>query len=340
MHEVQNLREGISVLVNDYLTLSEKTKAAIAYPAAKRELAYTFAELMAPCRVSTVEYNKPFRELLPDFAAGDVIIFLEDSNSTYGRELAEFLLGAGRTKRAYRLFDFSFDLLTECFASDRAELTDLNRAIIAWGTHSSRIVAKSDCGTDLEIGLDRRFGWVDSCGRYAPGLPGILPPSEVATFSAEVNGVIVADGAINYNLGSKLDPRLKGRPIRAELKDGHVVSMGCDDPFMQLVLNLFLQVENSARVGEIGFGTNIGIRKFVPFISHINERFPTLHIGLGSNNQGAAIAGWECKAHLDLILDECDIWFDELLIHHGNSYCVPRDPGIAPGTRVVYHDTF
>src|SRR6185369_16826531 len=109
-----------------------------------------------------------------------------------------------------------------------------------------------------------------------------------------VDGVLVADGAINCNMTCDVDdPRLAGRPVRVEIADGRATSMRCDDDRIAefpgaffamentrrgpLGAGEFSATENARRVGEVGLGTNVGIRRFVPMVSFINERVPTLH---------------------------------------------------------------
>ncbi|WP_204080119.1 hypothetical protein [Mycobacterium riyadhense] len=67
-------------------------------------------------------------------------------------------------------------------------------------------------------------------------------------------------------------------------------------------------------IGEVGFGTNEGITEWVNFLSHINERHPGLHLGLGTPSQPQSKVGWGSPLHLDMILDGCRIWFDDALV--------------------------
>jgi len=340
MTESDPFEESIQRLLQDFVQLDGATRTLFAYPASCEPLASDFLKVASRhCVASAADSCESFSELSDKLLESDVIVFLENASSTYSKELREFLL-AHNDKRAYRLFDFSRDLLLNCFNCDRQTLGTLNQSLIARGSSTSVVTVKSEAGTDLRIGLDKKFGWVNSLGRYVVGRPGILPPSEVATFSAQVDGVLIADGAVNYNLGVDFDPRLRGRPISVELEGSRVVSARCGDPFIRRLLEIFFSVQHSDRVGEIGFGTNIGLANFVPFVSHINERYPGFHLGLGSNNQGEKLAGWQCLAHLDLILDACEIWFDDVLVHSGRTYCLENRLDVSPGVQVIDHDTF
>jgi hypothetical protein len=59
--------------------------------------------------------------------------------------------------------------------------------------------------------------------------------------------------------------------------------------------------DNAIRVGELGFGTNPGVKNPLPTNSHVNERRPGVHIGFGQHNQPKEIVDYECDIHIDLI---------------------------------------
>jgi aminopeptidase len=340
MTEKDRFAVSIERLLRDFIHVHPETRALFVFPPIFDSLAIDFLKIASShCQVSTADSDQSFGDLYAKLLENEVIVFLEKTSSTHAQELSDFLL-SHNTKKAYRLFDFSRELLLGCFNCDRPTLHSLNHSLISLANETAVVTVKSEIGTDLRICLDQRFGWINSLGRYAVGRPGILPPSEVATFSTEVDGILVADGAINYNLGVDFDPRLRGRPIFAEFDKGRVKSAKCEDPFIHRLLELFFCIEFSERVGEIGFGTNLGLANFVPFVSHINERYPSFHLGLGSNNQGISVAGWQGTAHLDLILDNCDIWFDGTLVHTGRDYCIERRSDINHTIHAIDHDTF
>jgi hypothetical protein len=83
-----------------------------------------------------------------------------------------------------------------------------------------------------------------------------------------------------------------------------VVNFSCDSPLVNKLYRRFAEYDHFDRVGELGFGTNIGISEWIPMNSHINERRPGLHIGLGGHGQRLEVAGYACRVHLDLMTSD------------------------------------
>jgi len=268
--------------------------------------------------------------------SADTIVFVDGQHSRNGSEVVDALATGKISADIFRLFDAGPEVFELCFAVPASYLRELNRRIIALGVSTRAARVTSEGGTDLEIGFETRFGWIDSCGRYDGRRPGVLPPSEVATFSLSVNGVFFADGSLNTNFAFPHDPRLEAYPVRVEIEDSVIQTVHCENPFIDAVVGGFVAEGAGSRVGEVGFGTNTGIRRFVPFTSHINERYPALHIGLGSQNQGDRV-GWNYPLHLDLIANNCSIMFDETVVMEQGRYVIGHvpDPQRAPETGYV-----
>lgn len=293
--------ERISVLVSDEIGSSE---GEVAIMATLRRAVESLGADLESIKVRSAEFDPKI--------FGDVVLYASKLKSIHKTELLEHLRDTAKNgSRFYRLFNFSNELFELCFTMRQEDLWELNQCIIHTGRESSQVRVASDAGTDLMISLDGHYDWTNSCGYFDGSFPGVLPPGEVNTYSPHVNGVIVADGAINASFGFPGDPRLSESPIVAEIVDSKVVSATSDSPVLQIVLNQFFGVENAVRVGEVGFGTNRGITRFVPFVSHINERYPGLHLGLGTPTQRAGSLDWSSALHLDLILASCEIWFDD-----------------------------
>lgn len=264
------------------------------------------------------------------------LVFIEGTRSTF-RDVVQHHFRNGTVAGAVsRLFDASAEVFDACFQVPIAELRDLNRRLIERASEAEVMHISSAAGTDLEVTFDLRFAWVDSSGLYSPVSPAVLPPSEVATYSPEVNGTIVADGAINANFEYPHDPRLAGRPVLVEVERSVARSVSCDDEFVLRVVAACLSGDYGGRVGEVGIGTNIGIETFVPFLSHINERHPGLHLGFGAHHQDPRLVGWSYPWHVDLIVDKCDIELDgELIMKDGAFVGAVGENDVDRGEHVV-----
>jgi leucyl aminopeptidase (aminopeptidase T) len=297
----------------EYMSLSAGSKALLVVHEDARHLAEEL-ELIGKavgiqCQLANAD--EEFITIVKQFPRCDVVVYLERNSSTHRNEVLEYLDSRGSNEpRLFRAYDFTPELFELSLRVPRHQLLELNERLIATGSRTDVVTATSDLGTDLQIGLDHKFGWIDSCAQFDGKRPGVFPPSEVATYSPAINGIVVANGAINTNFGYPGDPRLEETPVTLEIVESRVRRVDCEHPIVQSIIERLLEIENCDRIGEVGFGTNIGIDRFVPFVSHINERFPCLHLGLGANNQGQELAGWQASVHLDVILGKCELCFD------------------------------
>ncbi len=246
----------------------------------------------------------------------DVLLLVSMVSSIHRAKVLQYLQAAGEPSRnrIFRVFNFSPELFELPLAVDRASLDSLNNSVIAAAKSALDIHVTNESGTDVHIRPLADGGWTNSCGYFGGKFPAILPPGEVNTYTPHVTGVVVADGAINSSFGFPGDPRLARNPVTLEITQSVVTKASCSDSVVAGVLNNFFQVENADHVGEVGFGTNEGITEWVDFLSHINERHPGLHLGLGTPTQPQTKVGWTSPLHLDMILDRCRISFDEVLV--------------------------
>lgn len=292
--------------------------------------------------VERLAASSPFEMLTPKFENSDVVMYLETTSSTHRDSMLEYLRNCLSPRpRVYRVFDFSPELFRLALSTPQKLLDELNMSVIQTLRNAGRVTVTSPAGTDLEIELSDRFGWINSMGHFDSEHPGVLPPGEVATYSNRVNGTVWANGALNTNFGFPGDPRLNDCPVRLEIENSRVTHASCSSPLVNRVLQGMLATEHGDRVGEVGFGTNVGINEFVPFLSHINERFPCLHLGLGSNNQGELVTGWQTRFHLDIIIGWCDVLAESTQVLSNGRYFLNglKDLAAAPTVQIGYADT-
>lgn len=254
-------------------------------------------------------------KLVDLFLGYDVISFVSEKSSIFPKETRAALKSLGDSRiNAYRTFDFSEALFENCFNIPKIELKSTNDKLIHLLRNTANIFVRSQLGTNLRIKVDPRFLVINSCGDHAADYPGTLPPSEIATCSDFLEGQMVVDGAVNGNFRLFGDITLDKHPLTVRFEGDEIVSAHCDNKVIETQVHNFLQLENARKVGEVGIGTNYGHRGFIAVNSHINERFPSLHIGLGAHNQNETKLDWTCSKHLDLILGYCDVFFDDRLV--------------------------
>lgn len=215
-----------------------------------------------------------------------------------GRALSKY--PADRTITT-RVISASTELFTGPMRATPEELTRRNAVVLRALTEVDECTVTTDGGTELRIALDPAFRWISNRGVSRRGGNVILPPGEVATYPAKVEGRLVADFAFNINAITDRDARLADRPVTIDVEDGRAVAWSCEDETIQAFLDECFGREHATRVGELGFGTNPFVVDPIPHNSHVNERKPGIHLGFGQHNQTPRLTGYACPLHLDLI---------------------------------------
>ena len=68
--------------------------------------------------------------------------------------------------------------------------------------------------------------------------------------------------------------------------------------------------ENSDRVGELAFGTNLGLSSMIGILLQ-DEKFPGVHLAFGDPYGSQTHADWKSKTHVDVLTRNCDVWIDD-----------------------------
>lgn len=194
------------------------------------------------------------------------------------------------------------DLFAVGLLPEPSELSRRNADLLHFIRHERSLHISTKGGTSLSVSLDPdRFAWISNRGMSEGGRMIALPGGEVATFPARIDGVLVADFAINVNYRFAGDARLAGSPVTVRIENGEIRDWDCQDPRIQSQLAEFFRMPNATRVGELGFGTHPAVGDAVPENSHLNERRMGVHIGFGQHNQDPGNAGYDAQIHVDLI---------------------------------------
>jgi len=124
-----------------------------------------------------------------------------------------------------------------------------------------------------------------------------MPDGEV--FTAPVENSV--NGKILFHLYPAIVGGKEVRGIRLEFKDGKVISASAEkgEEFLQAML----ATDQGARyVGELGIGTNFGIKRFIKQILFDEKIGGTLHLALGSGYEEVGAKN-KSAIHWDMIMD-------------------------------------
>lgn len=318
--------KGANSLLDHYVGVQPGDEALIAYTADSREVAAIVSVALQRRGITTTRIrmgrirDRGFRArieaALPTAASMTgrlvVLTFERDTMSHTGELRAAVEQYEDGHCVVIRAISSSPDLLSQAVRVVPSELSALNTSILERCMSAQRLRIKADGGTDLTVRLDpERYHWISNRAIWRPGRFVILPAGEVATYPTNVEGRLVADYAFNMNAIVDRDSRLDRHPVTVILEGGRAVDHECGDQETYQFIGDCFAMENARRVGELGFGTNIGIDKPVPMNSHINERRPGIHLGFGQHNQPMSVVEYWCELHLDLVARGGRVWIDD-----------------------------
>jgi hypothetical protein len=316
--------EGVTKLLDDYAAVKADDVCLIAYSpdtrayAAHIQVALALRGMQAKAFAMRPFIDPEVRGKLhalltpPHELTGKLIIFtMERDSMSHYDVFAELLtLYPKNQLKIMRIISASDELFTTAFNKTPRELALRNATLLSKIKQESRIRVTTSQGTDLDIELDHdKFDWISNRGAWRPGAFTILPAGEIASYPANVNGVLVADGALNANVATRMDMRLEHNPLTIRIKDSVAGDYECSNPEITRLVEGCFNRENGRNIGELGFGTNNATQEFVADNSHMNERFPSLHLGFGQHNQPETIVPYVAEIHLDVITNDADIYF-------------------------------
>ncbi|WP_327096062.1 hypothetical protein OIE68_39945 [Nocardia vinacea] len=313
---------GVRDLLDAYLSIRDGDSCIVVYtPPCREYAAYLKIELDSRGISNDAVAMRPYSDLglreelgrfLPDLARSPgklCVITLEAEGITNSDVFEEIISEYGKSRvKLFRIISASDELFYYGLKSSPQEISQRNATLLELFRSENEIRVRNTAGTDVLIEFDHdRYDWVSVRGAWRPGVFTVLPAGELATYAKSVNGRIVADGAMRVNVVHTLDPRLEVNPISITVEDSLATHLECaDDDLLELAQACFRRPHGN-RVGELGFGTNAGCTTFAAHNSHLNERFPGLHIGFGSHNQPFEIVDYLTDIHLDVVTNDAEV---------------------------------
>jgi len=199
---------------------------------------------------------------------------------------------------------FTEIMMSQGMGADYSKIQELSARVNDIVSKAEEIRVTTPAGTDATFKFDSKYKWVVCDGNIKPRHWSNLPDGEVFTVPVDANGTMVIDGCLGDFFTEKYGD-LEKTPLKYTLKDGRAVkgSVECQNAKLKAEFEkyTFDMDENSNRVGEFAIGTNTALKKLIGNLLQ-DEKFPGVHVALGSPYPDKTGAEWDSKAHNDGVM--------------------------------------
>jgi leucyl aminopeptidase (aminopeptidase T) len=248
--------------------------------------------------------------------------FPEEIGAAFGQAQVSFYIAAGKPGelqtfrvpmlkkldahglRHAHMPNFVEKMMSTGMAADYEAIQKISKQVYDIVHQAKEIRVTTPAGTDLTARFDPKYKWIISDGNIRAGHWSNLPDGEVFTAPVDANGPVVVDGCLGDFFNAKYGV-LTETPLSYELKDGRAVegSVRCENAELKREFEeyTFGTDENSNRLGEFAIGTNVGLTELIGNLLQ-DEKFPGIHLALGSPYPDKTGMEWDSKAHNDGIL--------------------------------------
>jgi len=171
------------------------------------------------------------------------------------------------------------------------------------------LTVKTEAGTSFAAHFSRDLDWVKTSGLISPRYWSNLPAGEVFTTPATVDGTFVCDATAGDYFNGKYGD-LQATPMKLTIEDARLTRVECERKDLEQEFWDYCHTdENSDRIGELAFGTNLGLSEMIGILLQ-DEKFPGVHIAFGDPYGSQTHADWKSRTHVDVLTRKCDVWID------------------------------
>src|SRR5712664_3537205 len=202
------------------------------------------------------------------------------------------------------------EIMQQGMRADYRMVDRLSEKLRARMLRAETLTVKTEAGTQFAAHFDRGLDWVKTSGLISPRYWSNLPAGEVFTTPASVDGTFVCDATAGDHFNGKYGD-LQRTPLVLEIKGARLVGVECARKDLEKEFWEYCHSdENSDRVGELAFGTNLGLSEMIGILLQ-DEKFPGVHIAFGDPYGSQTHADWKSKTHVDVLTRNCDVWIDD-----------------------------
>jgi aminopeptidase len=263
-------------------------------------------------------------EVLDSLARVDVgILCVQPKEGELGARMGIVNVVERRRIRYAHMVGVTPQIMREGMRADYRRVDLLSQQLCDRMPSARRLTVRTAGGTDFTATFDASLAWVKTSGIINPRYWSNLPAGEVFTTPASVDGRFVCDGTAGDYFNAKYGS-LAHTPMVLEIQGGRLVSVGCDREDLRRDFWTYCHTDaNSDRVGELAFGTNLGLREMIGVLLQ-DEKVPGVHLAFGDPYGSQTHADWSSRTHVDVLTRGCHVWIDDEQVIAGGQYLLDR----------------
>jgi aminopeptidase len=228
-----------------------------------------------------------------------------------------------RRIRYAHMIGVTTDIMRQGMRADYRLVDELSQRLCARMRHARCLRVETASGTAFTATFDPSLAWVKTSGLINRRYWSNLPAGEVFTTPASVDGIFVCDGTAGDYFGQKYGD-LSATPLTLEIADGRLQSANCARADLEREFWEYCHTdEESNRVGELAFGTNIALSDMIGVLLQ-DEKVPGVHIAFGDPYGSQTGAPWKSSTHIDVLTRRCDVWIDDEQVIEQGRYRLER----------------
>src|SRR5437879_2337492 len=202
------------------------------------------------------------------------------------------------------------EIMQQGMRADYRLVDQLSEKVRARMLGAETLTVKTEAGTKIAAHFDRGLDWVKTSGLISPRYCSNLPAGEVFTTPATVDGTFVCDATAGDHFNGKYGD-LQATPLMLEIQGARLIGVTCARKDLEQEFWDYCHTdENRDRVGELAFGTNLGLSAMIGILLQ-DETFTGVHIAFGDPYGSQTHANWKSMTHVDVLTRNCDVWIDD-----------------------------
>ena len=215
------------------------------------------------------------------------------------------------------------EIMQQGMRADYRKVDELSDRLRERMLRAKTLRVNTEAGTSFHAHFDPHLDWVKTSGLISPRYWSNLPAGEVFTTPATVDGRFVCDATAGDYFNGKYGD-LQATPLVMEIAGGRLKHVECPRKDLEEEFWSYCHTdENSDRVGELAFGTNLGLSRMIGILLQ-DEKFPGVHLAFGDPYGSQTHADWKSRTHVDVLTRNCDVWIDSDQVIEKGRYQLDR----------------